>query len=136
MVVAAARQHPDELIADLDARFATLEAEIAAVIKERAWAATLARLTSAPGIDIVTAVRLLVATLNFTLCTSPAALAAYAGLVPMPRESGRSMRGRPRIGHAGNGRLRAALYMATLSAAHTIRPSKPTTRACARRASR
>ena len=35
----------------------------------------------------------------------------------MPRESGRSVRGRPRIGHDGNGRLRTALYMATLSAA-------------------
>ena len=35
----------------------------------------------------------------------------------MPRESGRSIRGRPTIGHDGNGRLRTALYMATLSAA-------------------
>ncbi len=35
----------------------------------------------------------------------------------MPRESGRSVRGRPRIGHAGNARLRTALYMATLRAA-------------------
>ena len=35
----------------------------------------------------------------------------------MPRESGRSVRGRPTIGHDGNRRLRTALYMATLSAA-------------------
>jgi hypothetical protein len=35
----------------------------------------------------------------------------------MPRESGRSLRGRPSIGHDGHGRLRTALYMATLSAA-------------------
>ena len=35
----------------------------------------------------------------------------------MPRESGRSVRGRPSIGHGGNARLRTALYMATLSAA-------------------
>ena len=35
----------------------------------------------------------------------------------MPRESGRSVRGRRSIGHDGNGRLRTALYMATLSAA-------------------
>jgi len=117
VVVAAVRQQLDAVIADLDARIATLEVEIAAVLKESVWAATLARLTSAPGIGIVTASWLLVATLNFTRCTGPAALAAYAGLAPMPRESGRSIRGRPRIGHAGNGRLRAAFYMATLSAA-------------------
>lgn len=117
VVVAAVRQQLDEGIADLDARIATLEVEIAAVLKESVWAATLARLTSAPGIGIVTASWLLVATLNFTLCTGPAAPAAYAGLAPLPRESGRSIRGRPRIGHAGNGRLRAAFYMATLSAA-------------------
>ncbi len=35
----------------------------------------------------------------------------------MPRESGRSIRGRAQIGHDGNARLRTALYMATLSAA-------------------
>lgn len=117
VVVAGVRQQLDEVIADLDARIATLEAEIAAVLEQSAWAAALARLTSAPGIGVVTAAWLLVATLNFTLCPGPDALAAYAGLAPMPRESGRSVRGRPRIGHAGNGRLRAALYMATLSAA-------------------
>ena len=35
----------------------------------------------------------------------------------MPRESGRSVRGRARIGHDGHARLRTALYLATLSAA-------------------
>src|ERR671916_236705 len=85
--------------------------------KEGAWAESLACLTSAPGIGLVTAAWLLVSTLNFTLCAGPDALTAYAGLAPVPRESGRSVRGRPAIGHDGNGRLRTALYMATLSAA-------------------
>lgn len=117
VVVAGVRQHLDELVADLDRRIAGLEAEIAAVLKESAWAESLACLTSAPGIGLVTAAWLLVGTLNFALCASPAALAAYVGLAPMPRESGRSVRGRPTIGHDGNRRLRTALYMATLSAA-------------------
>jgi len=69
------------------------------------------------GIGLVTAAWLLVGTLNFTLCNGPASLTAYVGLAPMPRESGRTIRGRPTIGHDGNGRLRTALYMATLSAA-------------------
>ncbi len=117
VVVAAVRQHLDELIADLDRRIAALEAEIAAVLKESAWAESLACLTSAPGIGLVTASWLLVGTLNFALCAGPEALTAYAGLAPVPRESGRSIRGRAAIGHDGNGRLRTALYMATLSAA-------------------
>ncbi len=117
VVVAGVRQHLDEIVADLDRRIASLEAEIAAVLGANEWAESLACLTSAPGIGLVTAAWLLVGTRNFARCASPAALAAYAGLVPMPRESGRSIRGRPTIGHDGNGRLRTALYMATLSAA-------------------
>ena len=117
VVVAGVRQHLDELIADLDRRIAVLEAEIAAVLDASSWAEALACLTSAPGIGLVTAAWLLVGTLNFALCTGPEALTAYAGLAPMPRESGRSICGRRSIGHDGNGRLRTALYMATLSAA-------------------
>ena len=117
VVVEGVRQHLDELIADLDRRIAGLEAELAAVLEASDWAESLACLTSAPGIGLVTAAWLLVGTLNFTLCAGPTALTGYAGLAPMPRESGRSIRGRPRIGHDGNGRLRTALYMATLSAA-------------------
>ena len=117
VVVAAVRQHLDAVIGDLDARIADLTAEIAAVLKEGAWAESLACLTSAPGIGLVTAAWLLVATLDFSLGGGPAAVTAYAGLAPMPRESGRSIRGRPHIGHGGNARLRTALYMATLSAA-------------------
>ena len=117
VVVAAVRQHLDELIADLDRRVAALEAEIAAILQERVWAESLVCLTSAPGIGLVTASWLLVGTLNFALCGGPDSLTAYAGLAPVPRESGRSIRGRARIGHDGNSRLRTALYMATLSAA-------------------
>ena len=117
VVVAAVRQHLDELIADLDRRVTALEGELTAVLKESVWAESLACLTSAPGIGLVTASWLLVGTLNFAQCAGPASLTAYVGLAPVPRESGRSIRGRPSIGHDGNGRLRTALYMATLSAA-------------------
>lgn len=117
VVVAAVCQHLDELSADLDRRVAALEAEITAVLTGSVWAESLLCLTSAPGIGLVTASWLLVGTLNFALCAGPEALTAYAGLAPVPRESGRSIRGRARIGHDGNARLRTALYLATLSAA-------------------
>ncbi len=133
VVVAGVRQHLDELISDLDRRVASLEAELAALLSTSEWAESLACLTSAPGIGLVTAAWLLVSTLNFALCTNPAALAAYAGLVPVPRESGRSIRGRLAIGHDGNGRLRTALYMATLSAASSQSRHRGVLRAPARR---
>lgn len=117
VVVEGVRRHLDELIADLDRRLVALEAEIAAALEESAWAESLACLLSAPGIGLVTAAWLLVGTLHFARAAGPEAAAAYAGLAPMPRESGRTVRGRPAIGHAGHARLRTASYMATLSAA-------------------
>ena len=98
-------------------RIDALEAEIAAVLQEGEWAASATYLQSIKGIGVLTAAWILVTTLNFTLCQSPEAASAYAGLAPQPHESGTSVKGRRRIGHAGNGRLRTALYMATMSAA-------------------
>jgi len=71
VVVDGVRRHLDELVADLDRRVAALEAEVAAVLKGRAWAEPLVCLTSAPGIGLVTAAWLLVSTLNFALCAGP-----------------------------------------------------------------
>lgn len=116
VVVASVQRHLDEVIALLDTRIADLEAEIATVLAASDWAESLACLTSAPGIGVLTAAWLLVSTMNFTLCATPEAATAYAGLAPMPRTSGTSVRGQARIGHGGCGRLRTALYMATLAA--------------------
>jgi len=85
------------------------------------WAESLGYLTSAPGIGLLTAAWLLVATVNFTLGETPEAVVAgcplgRTGLAPMPRQSGTSVRGKPQIGHSGNERLRTAAYLATLSA--------------------
>ena len=117
VVVAAVRQQLDALIADLTERIAALEAEIARVLQAGEWAASAAFLQSINGIGPLTAAWILVTTLNFTLCQSPAAATAYAGLAPAPHESGTSIQGRRQIGHAGNGRLRTALYRATMRAA-------------------
>jgi len=107
VVVDAVKTHLDEVIEDLDARIATLDAELATVLADGAWAQSAALLQTIPGIAVLTTAWLLVATINFTL------------------DSGSSIRGRPRIGHGGHSRLRAALYLATLSAARhnpTIKP--------------
>ncbi len=117
VVVDSVRLHMEGVIADLDARIRELERKLADLLHAREWGELYTHLLSIPGIGMITAAWLLVATVNFTLCPTPAAATAYAGLAPMVRESGTSVRGRPSIGHAGNGRLRTALFMATLSAA-------------------
>lgn len=107
----------DKVLAELEAQLETADQEIAKVLREGAWATSASLLNSITGIGMVTSAWLLVSTLNFTACASAEAAAAYAGLVPLARESGTSVRGRAQIGHGGNTRLRTALYMATLAAA-------------------
>jgi transposase len=123
--IATVHQQFHAVIADLDARIVQLDREIAQTLREGAWAMSVALLSSIPGLGPTTMAWMLVATLNFTLCATPEAVAAYAGLVPLAHESGTSVRGRSKIGHGGHARLRKALYLATLSAARynpLIRP--------------
>jgi transposase len=126
VVVAAVRARLDALIATLTEQIDELETEIAAVFRQDdTWAAAAARLQTITGIGLISAAWLLVATLNFTLCPTPEAVTAYAGLAPYPRESGTSVRGRRQIGHTGHARLRTTLYLATLSATQHNPAIKP-----------
>jgi len=117
VVVPAVRARMEELIATFDAQITAIEREITQVLPQDAgWAASAALLMSIAGVGLLTAAWLLVTTLNVTIGATPAAVTAYAGLAPVPKESGTSVRGRGAIGHGGNKRLRTALYRATLSA--------------------
>jgi transposase len=107
-----------DLLATLQSQIDEVEAEIAAALnQDSAWATAAERLQSIKGVGWVTAAWTLVTTLNFTTCDTVDSLTAYAGLAPMPRQSGSSIWHRPAIGHSGNGRLSTAFYMATLTAA-------------------
>lgn len=118
VVVAVVRERKEQLISTLSEQIAAVEAEIEPALRQDdVWAEAAARLMTIKGIGLWTASWLIVTTLNFRVCPSAEAAVGYAGLAPMPYESGSSVRGRRRIGHRGNARLRTALYMATLSAA-------------------
>lgn len=139
VVVAQVRQRMQTLDQTIVEQIAQIETELAALVStdeqeaaededhsvDQAWRRTLAKLQTIPGIGLVTALWIVVATLNFTLCSSTKQATAYAGLAPMPQESGTSVHKRPCIGHTGNGRLRTALYLATLSAARYNPVLKP-----------
>ena len=128
--ITAVHQQLTAVIDQLDEHVATLDRAIATALADGAGSHTVgtasaARLNTIPGIGLMTAAWLLVATVNFTTCATPEAAAHYAGLAPLERQSGTSVRGHPRIGHSGNSRLRTALYMATLSAAQHNPVIKP-----------
>jgi transposase len=115
--VAAVQAQLAEVIASLDGQLQRLDEAIGVVLADGAWAASAELLQGIAGIGQLTAAWILVATVNFTTCARAESASHSAGLAPLDRMSGTSVRGRPRIGHAGHHRLRTALYMATLSAA-------------------
>ena len=118
IVIESVRTRMETLITTLSEQIAAVEAELAEALQfDEVWAASAARLQTISGIGLLTAAWLLVSTLNFTISRDAAQAAGYAGLVPRQRQSGTSLRSRPSLDHSGNGRLRRALYMATLSAA-------------------
>lgn len=98
----------------LDERVAGLEAEIRAHVKQSArLAADVERLKTAPGVGPVTAV-VLTALMPELGARSGKTVAALAGLAPLNADSGQ-LRGQRRI-RGGRRRVRAALYMAAVSA--------------------
>jgi transposase len=125
-VVASVRARLEVLIATLTSELTALDREIAAtLVQDTAWAEAAARLQTITGVGVITTAWLLTATLNFTLCPTPEAATAYAGLAPHAHQSGTSVHKRSIIGHTGHARLRTVLYLASLSAAQHNSAIKP-----------
>ncbi|WP_026753033.1 IS110 family transposase [Sediminibacter sp. Hel_I_10] len=76
----------------------------------------LTRLKTIPGIGPKTAITLVVLTGGFDRFTSAGELCSYAGLTPVIRQSGSSVKGRPRISKIGNQKLRNLLFMCSFNA--------------------
>lgn len=115
--VASALEPIEQVVAELDKQIADLDRAIAQVLREGAWAASAELMQTITGIGPLTTAWVLVLTVNFSLCPTAEAASNYAGLIPLPRDSGTSVRGRAAIGRDGNARLRTALYRATVNAA-------------------
>lgn len=76
----------------------------------------LTRLQTIPGIGRKTAIMLVVLTGGFERFTSASELCSYAGLTPVIRQSGSSVKGRARISKIGNQKLRNLLFMCSFNA--------------------
>jgi len=76
----------------------------------------LTRLQSIPGLGRKTSIMLIVLTNGFERFTSASELCSYSGLTPIIRQSGTSVKGRPRISKMGNKKLRNLLFMCSFTA--------------------
>ena len=86
------------------------------VLVKQAHQDVLTRLKSIPGIGPKTSLMLVVLTDGFDRFTSASELCSYAGLTPVIRQSGSSVKGRPRISKIGNQKLRNLLFMCSFNA--------------------
>ena len=76
----------------------------------------LERICSIKGVGMLTAAAVLAETNGFELIRSSRQLASYAGLDVREKQSGTSVKGKPRISKRGNKYLRKAMYMPALTA--------------------
>ncbi|WP_424495381.1 IS110 family transposase, partial [Salinimicrobium sp. GXAS 041] len=93
----------------------TLEVRLTEIVKDEQQK-QLTLLKSIPGMGNKTAIMLLVLTDGFTNFENASQLCCYAGITPIIRESGSSVRGKSKISKMGNPKLRNLLFMCSFTA--------------------
>jgi transposase len=73
-------------------------------------------ITSVDGVGINTALEIIISTKEFQTIKDPKKLACHAGVAPYEHRSGSSVRGKSRVSHHANKKLKKLLHMAALSA--------------------
>lgn len=73
-------------------------------------------ITSVVGIGFVTAINLMVHTHAFTVMSDARKLACYCGVAPFEYSSGTSIRGRTKVHHMANKKIKCNLHMASITA--------------------
>jgi transposase len=94
-----------------------IEAEIKKIIDaDESLRVNYELMTSVVGIGFATAVHVLIATENFSRFTDPRKFNCYCGVAPFEHTSGSSIRGKTRVSHLANKKLKSLLTMAAISA--------------------
>lgn len=105
------------MLEEIDSKIESLEEEIQEQIEENQQLNERCQLLqSIPCVGLQTAAIVLSEIGSSDQFESARQAAAYAGLVPSHRESGTSVRGKPRMSKVGNGRLRRAMYFPAMGA--------------------
>jgi transposase len=92
-----------------------IDAEISKITKDKKISMQLKLLLSVPGVGLVTGLSLICCTYEFTICNTANQLACYAGIAPFEHTSGSSVRGKSRVSHIANKKLKALLHLGALS---------------------
>ncbi|WP_125723796.1 IS110 family RNA-guided transposase [Flavobacterium ustbae] len=94
-----------------------IKEDIASIVKENPnLKQILERLTTIPGVGELTAVIVLAETNGFELIRNKSQLSSYAGLDVKEKQSGTSVKGKPRISKKGNRNLRKSMHLPALTA--------------------
>ncbi|TCC87902.1 IS110 family transposase [Pedobacter frigiditerrae] len=102
-----------------------IRAELAGIIKRDAeLARKIGLITTIPGVGRLTAVTVLAETNGFELISNKKQLVGYSGLDVRLKDSGTSVKGKPRISKRGNRHLRKAMHMPALAAIRHNREHK------------
>lgn len=124
-VAATLRKHCKKSIEALEKEIEQIEKELDKIIDKDTNLKNKYKLAkSVPGIGKITALALLYYTNEFTLFSSAKQLACYCGVAPFTRESGTSVRGKPRVSNFANKALKRLLHMAAMAAISSDRELK------------
>lgn len=94
-----------------------IEAKIKALMRNDESLSHLFKLVSSVvGVGFVTATNLIIHTNEFTVMNDARKLACFCGVAPFPHSSGTSIRGKTKVSHMANKKLKTNLHMASLSA--------------------
>ena len=105
-------QQPIEAI---NSQLLLIESKMEEVIrKDQSLEKTYSIIRSIPGVGLHTAAVLICMTNNFASFTKARSLACYAGVAPFPNQSGTSIKGRDKISHMANKKLKTILHMTAM----------------------
>ena len=101
----------------IDSDLKKIEAKIIECLKEDASLHHLFTIiTSVVGIGFVTAINLIIHTHGFNIMCDSRKLACYCGVAPFPYQSGISIKGKTKVSHMANKKLKTNLHLAALTA--------------------
>jgi transposase len=101
----------------IDKQDLEIKSEISALVKkDKDLVDKINKIVTIPGVGKLTAVIVLAETNGFEMIKNSRQLVSYSGLDVKLKDSGTSVKGKPRISKKGNRHLRKAMYMPALSA--------------------
>lgn len=94
-----------------------VDAEISALTKKDSQLSAQVKVaTSVTGIGIIIATNMIITTNEFQDITNHKKFACYSGIAPFPNQSGKSLRGKNKVSHMANKKIKTLLHMGARSA--------------------